>query len=96
LKVGTKVGDPLWRMPIWRPYRKQLDGKCADLNNVAQGPFAGSIIGALYLAEFVSASTPWAHLDIMAANPVAKPGRPEGGEATGMRALYTYIRQRYA
>lgn len=96
LKAGTKVGDPLWRMPIWRPYRKQIDGKCADLNNVAQGTFAGSIIGALYLAEFVSASARWAHLDIMAANPAAKPGRPEGGEATGMRALYAYIRQRYA
>ena len=95
-KAGAKVGDPLWRMPIWRPYRKLIDGKCADLNNVAQGPFAGSIIGALYLAEFVSASTSWAHLDIMASNPVAKPGRPEGGEATGMRALYAYIRQRYA
>jgi leucyl aminopeptidase len=54
------------------------------------------IIGALYLAEFVSTSTRWAHLDIMAANPAAKPGRPEGGEATGMRALCTYIRQRYA
>jgi leucyl aminopeptidase len=96
LRAGTTVGDPLWRMPIWRPYRKLIDGKCADLNNVAQGTFAGSIIGALYLAEFVSASTSWAHLDIMAANPTAKPGRPEGGEATGMRALYAYIRQRYA
>jgi len=96
LRAGAKVGDPLWRMPIWRPYGKLIDGKCADLNNVAQGAFAGSIIGALYLAEFVSASTLWAHLDIMAANPTARPGRPEGGEATGMRALYTYIRQRYA
>jgi leucyl aminopeptidase len=96
LKAGTEVGDPLWRMPLWRPYRKQIDGKCADLNNVAQGTFAGSIIGALYLAEFVAKSTRWAHLDIMAANPAAKPGRPEGGEATGMRALYAYIRQRYA
>jgi leucyl aminopeptidase len=96
LTAGIRAGDPLWRMPIWRPYRKHIDGKCADLNNVAQGPFAGSIIGALYLAEFVSASTPWAHLDIIAANPASAPGRPEGGEATGMRALYTYIRQRYA
>ena len=51
------------------------------------GPLAGSIIGALYLAEFVRESTPWAHLDIMASNATTKPGRPEGGEATGMRAL---------
>jgi len=95
LEAGARVGDPLWRMPIWRPYRKQIDGKCADLNNVAQGTFAGSIIAALYLAEFVSRETRWAHLDIMASNPAAKPGRPEGGEATGLRALYAYLRRRY-
>jgi leucyl aminopeptidase len=95
LRAGAEVGDPLWRMPIWRPYRKRIEGKCADLNNVAQGTFAGSIIAALYLAEFVSASTRWAHLDVMGANTAARPGRPEGGEATGMRALYAYIRRRY-
>jgi leucyl aminopeptidase len=96
LEAGRKVGDPLWRMPLWRPYRKLIDGKCADLNNVAQGStFGGSIIAALYLAEFVSPSTRWAHLDIMGSNPAARPGRPEGGEATGMRALYAYIRRRY-
>jgi len=95
LKAGIETGDPLWRLPIWRPYRKLIDGKCADLNNVAQGPFAGSIIGALYLAEFVAASARWAHLDIMAANVSSRPGRPEGGEATGLRALYAYLRRRY-
>jgi leucyl aminopeptidase len=95
LKAGREVGDPLWRLPIWKGYRRHIEGKCADLNNVATGPHAGAIIGALYLAEFVSAATPWAHLDIMASNTAAQPGRPEGGEATGMRALYAYIRQRY-
>ena len=96
LEAGMDTGDPLWRMPLWRPYRKELEGKCADLNNVAKGAFAGSIIAALYLAEFVSSTTRWAHLDIMGANPAPRPGRPEGGEATGMRALYAYLRQRYA
>src|SRR5678815_3490651 len=83
LQAGSRVGDPLWRMPLWRPYRKEIEGKCADLNNVAKGAFAGSIIAALYLAEFVSPSTRWAHLDIFAANASSRPGRPEGGEATG-------------
>ena len=96
VKAGSDAGDPLWRMPIWRPYRRHLDSKCADLNNVATGTMAGSIIAAVYLAEFVSPATRWAHLDIMGANPTSRPGRPEGGEATGMRALYTYVRQRYA
>jgi leucyl aminopeptidase len=95
LQAGNDAGDPLWRMPLWRPYRKEIEGKCADLNNVAKGTLAGSIIGALYLAEFVSKATRWAHLDIMAANQASKPGRPEGGETTGLRALYAYIRRRY-
>ncbi len=93
--TSMRVGDPLWRMPIWRPYRKQIDSPCADLNNVAQGPLAGSIIAALYLSEFVSSAEAWAHLDIMAANVATKPGRPEGGEATGLRALYAFIESRY-
>ena len=96
LKAGASVGDPLWRMPFWRPYRKLIDGQCADLNNVAKGGYAGSIIAALYLAEFVSRETRWAHLDIFGSNVSARPGRPEGGEATGMRALYAYLRERYA
>jgi leucyl aminopeptidase len=95
LGAAKSVGDPLWRMPVWRPYRKLIDGKCADLNNVSHSPYGGSIIGALYLAEFVSAAQAWAHLDVMGANLTARPGRPEGGEATGMRALYAYLRGRY-
>jgi leucyl aminopeptidase len=95
MKAGFAVGDPLWRLPIWRPYRRQIDGKCADLNNVAPTGMGGSIIGALYLAEFVSRARTWAHLDIMASNTATRPGRPEGGEATGMRALYAYITGRF-
>jgi len=95
LQSGIAVGDPLWRMPLWRGYRKLIDGKSADLNNVSGGTHAGSIIAALYLAEFVSPKTPWAHLDIFASNVSPRPGRPEGGEATGMRALYEYLRRRY-
>ncbi len=94
-ETGARFSDPIWRLPLWRPYRKLIDGKCADLNNVGPNLFAGSIIAALYLAEFVSAATAWAHFDVMASNSTAKPGRPEGGEATGLRALYYYIRRRY-
>ena len=93
MKAGLAVGDPLWRLPLWRPYRKLIDGKCADLNNVAPNAFAGSIIGALYLAEFAGKAKTWAHLDIMASNTATKPGRPEGGETTGMRGMYAQIRR---
>ena len=88
--------DPVWRMPLWQPYRRQLDGKVADLNNVADGPFGGSIIAALFLEEFVSDDVPWAHFDIMAWNPGQRPGRPEGGEAMSMRAAFAVIQSRFA
>ncbi len=95
LSAGVAEADPLWRMPLWQPYRKLLDSKVADLNNVADSPFAGSVIAALYLAEFVAPTTPWAHLDVMAWNGSARPGRPEGGEAMALRALYAHIKKRF-
>jgi leucyl aminopeptidase len=95
LRASAAASDPLWRMPLWQPYRKLIDSKVADFNNVADSPFGGAIIAALYLAEFVKPSTPWAHLDMMASNTRDLPGRPEGGEATGLRALYGYLRQRF-
>ena len=95
IEAGRRVHDDLWRMPMWRPYRKLLDGKVGDLNNVANTTFGGAIIAAMFLADFVKPTTPWAHLDINAANAAARPGLPEGGEATGLRALYAVIRARY-
>ena len=94
--AGHAVADPLWRLPLWKPYRKMLDSKVADINNVSEGGFAGAITAALYLQEFVGDTTPWVHLDIMAWNSAARPGRPVGGEAMGMRALYALIADRFA
>ncbi|HEY3909415.1 MAG TPA: leucyl aminopeptidase family protein [Stellaceae bacterium] len=95
LGAAEAEADPMWRMPLWRPYRRMLDSKVADLNNVSEGPHAGAITAALYLQEFVEPEIPWAHLDVMAWNPQSRPGRPEGAEATALRALYTYIAQRF-
>ncbi|HKF73628.1 MAG TPA: leucyl aminopeptidase family protein [Stellaceae bacterium] len=96
LEAGTAESDPFWRMPLWKPYRKLLDSKVADLNNVSESGFAGAVIAALYLAEFVSPTTPWAHIDTYAWNATARPGRPEGAEALGLRALYAAVRKRFA
>ena len=85
----------MWRMPLWRPYRKMIDSKIADLNNVSESPHAGAVTAALYLQEFVEPDIPWAHLDVMAWNTGSRPGRPEGAEATALRALYAYIAQRF-
>jgi leucyl aminopeptidase len=96
LAAGTAEDDPLWRMPLWRPYRRLLDSKVADLNNVSDGPHAGAITAALYLQEFVEPGIPWAHIDTMAWNARSRPGRPEGAEAQTLRALYAHIAGRFA
>jgi leucyl aminopeptidase len=96
LAAAREEADPMWRLPLWQPYRKMLDSKVADLNNVSDSSFAGSITAALYLQEFVGAGTPWVHFDLYAWNPSAKPGRPEGGEAQTLRAVYAYLRRRFA
>ena len=95
LASGAAEDDPLWRMPLWRPYRKLIDSKAADINNVSESPHAGAITAALYLQEFVEPEIPWAHLDVMAWNTRARPGRPEGAEAQTLRALYAYIAGRF-
>jgi len=86
LAGGRAVGDPLWRLPLHEGYAGWLDSPIADLNNVASKPMGGAIIAALFLRRFVPDDIPWAHLDLYAWNDTTRPGRPEGGEATGMRA----------
>ncbi len=93
LRHGKVEGDPLWQLPLWKPYRRTLDSKIADLNNVSDGPFAGAVTAALYLQEFVAPTTKWIHIDTFAWNARAQPGRPEGGEALGLRALFAYIQE---
>ncbi len=87
--------DPLWRLPLWRPYDQMLESKIADTNNVSQGGFAGSIIAALFLRRFTTAAKAWLHCDIFAWNQTARPGRPEGGECQAARALYALLVARY-
>jgi len=96
LAASEAEADPLWRLPLWQPYRKGFESKIADLNNSANHGFAGAIIGGLFLESFVSKGTPWAHLDVYAWNGSAKPGRPDGGEAMGLRAVYAAIEKRFA
>jgi leucyl aminopeptidase len=94
-RCADAENDPLWRLPLWRRYDQNLDSKVADLSNVATGGMAGSIICALFLKRFVSAAKAWLHFDIYAWTPVAKPGRPEGGECQAARALYALLSERY-
>jgi leucyl aminopeptidase len=95
LAASQTTFDPLWRLPLWAPYGKQIKGKTADLTNAPEGSFAGAITAALFLERFVEPSIPWIHLDLMAWNPSANPGRPEGGEAMGLRALFACLADRF-
>ncbi|MDE2165238.1 MAG: leucyl aminopeptidase family protein [Alphaproteobacteria bacterium] len=95
LAVGTRESDPLWRLPLWQPYRDMLKTPIADINNASEEPFAGAITAALFLADFVPPEIPWAHLDSYAWNRKTRPGRPEGGEAPALRALYAFATERY-
>jgi len=94
LASGEAVTDPMWRMPLFKPYRRLLDSKVADINNVSGGTFGGAITAALYLQEFVPDDVPWAHFDMMAWNNTTRPGRPEGGEAQAARAIFATIEKR--
>ena len=88
LAAGVAVHDPLWRLPLWPGYDPWLASTVADINNVSSKPMAGAITAALFLQRFVAPGTPWVHLDTYAWNDATRPGRPEGGEAPGLRALF--------
>jgi leucyl aminopeptidase len=91
--AGRAVGDPLWRMPLWAPYDALLKSGIADVNHVAEGGFAGSIIAALFLQRFVRDAKRFAHLDIFGWVPRDQPGRPKGGEPQAARALFHFFRR---
>lgn len=94
LEAGERTRDPLWRLPLWRPYLRYLTSTVADLAN-AGSRMAGAITAALYLERFVPAGTRWAHLDVYAWNDSDRPGRPAGGEAMALRAAFQMLRSRY-
>jgi leucyl aminopeptidase len=93
--AAARTFDPIWRLPLWAPYRKMIDAKVGDINNAGESPFAGAITAALFLKEFVGADIPWLHIDTYAWNATDRPGRPQGGEALGQRALYELIASRF-
>ena len=96
LAAAQRVRDPMWRMPLWRPYLRYLTSHVADIANGSATRMAGSITAALYLERFVPSAQKWAHVDVYAWNDNDRPGRPAGGEAQGLRAAYDMLKQRVA
>ncbi len=95
LAAGVASDDPLWRLPLYGGYDDMLKSDIADLNNAPDGGFAGAVTAALFLQNFIREGTPWLHLDTFAWRPVAKPGRPKGGEALGLRAVWAMLQARF-
>jgi leucyl aminopeptidase len=96
LDAGRQTRDPLWRMPLWRPYLRYLTSHVADLANSGPSKMAGSISAALFLECFVPPQQPWAHLDVYSWNDSDRPGHPVGGEAQGLRAAYAMLQARFS
>ncbi len=94
LRCGLAVSDPLWRLPLWGGYDDWLKSPIADINNVSSRPFAGAVVAALFLQRFVGSGIPWIHVDHYSWNDQTRPGRPEGGEAQAMRALFALANER--
>jgi leucyl aminopeptidase len=96
LEAGQRCRDPLWRMPLWRPYLRYLTSGIADLANASNTTMAGSVTAALYLERFVAEGQPWAHVDVYAWNDSDRAGKPAGGEAQSLRAAFAMLQERYA
>ena len=93
-RAGREVNDPVWRLPFWQPYMRLFESSVADMNNSGDSGFAGSITAALFLKRFVEKAKAYVHFDIFAWTPTPRPGKPKGGEAQAMRALFEVIRRR--
>ena len=94
--LSLATHDPLWRMPFWKPYDTQLASKIADINHISEGGFAGSVTAGLFLKRFVSRARDFLFLDIYGWVPQDRPGKPRGGEPQSARALFEYLKNRYA
>ena len=90
-----RVRDPVWRLPLWRPYDSMLESPFADLNNAPGSPFAGSVTAALFLRRFAEGAKSWAHFDVYAWNPKPRAHGPQGGEIQSARALFDLLRTRF-
>jgi leucyl aminopeptidase len=96
LRASGDAHDPVWRLPLYAPYKELIESTVADMVNSASRPFGGAITAALFLEAFVPPSISWAHFDLMAWNIKPRPGRPEGGEAMGLRTVFETLCARYA
>lgn len=95
LSSANENHDPMWRLPLFEDYNELFTSMIADVANASDQPYAGAITAALFLQRFIMPGVSWAHFDVMAWNLGSKPGKPEGGEANGLRAVAHYLQKKY-
>jgi len=96
LAAGKAHDDACWRLPLPETYAEWLKSDVADTNNAHSNGFAGASVAGLFLDKFVGPGIDWAHFDTFAWRPAAKPGRPKGGDALGLRAAWHMLQERYS
>ncbi len=95
MALGMRIHDPVWRLPFWAPYDEMLSSRIADVSHISNTPFAGSVTAALFLKRFVEKARAYAHFDLFAWTPSARPGRPQGGEPQVARLIFETIERRF-
>ena len=93
--AGKRLDDPVWRLPLWKPYLEDMKSSIADTNNISDGAFAGAITAALYLERFTEGAKSWMHLDVFGWKPKPGPGRAKGGHAQGIFAAFDAISAKF-
>ena len=96
ISIAAKTNDPIWQLPLYKPYRYLLDSDIADISNCSTSSYGGAITAALFLNEFVDETTSWVHFDVMAWNIRNRPSHPKGGEAMGLHTVLKFLQNKYA
>ena len=95
MSIGKNTNDFIWQLPLYEGYQSMLDSSIADMTNSTSSSYAGAITAGLFLKRFISNNVFWGHFDLMAWNVSSKPGKPEGGEAMGVMAVFEYLSKTY-
>jgi leucyl aminopeptidase len=88
---GLELADPVWRMPFWPGYDRNLESPVADMNNISGGPFAGAVTAALFLKRFVTRADTYLHFDLYGWRPEMQALGPKGGEPHVARAMLAFL-----
>jgi len=88
---ANELEDPVWPLPLYRPYKRRLKSSVADLTNAVPDGYGGATIAALFLEHFVPRGCPWLHFDVSAWCASPYYGQQKGAAVLGLRAVYRFL-----